>query len=107
MGEGDERPARVVEDDAREVPAGGGKGCGTELAVHGAQVSPARLEEHARAARLDAEHRRGTLGQRSAVREEPPVSLPAEMHADAARTRRFSIGIAQPAVQQAPACWQR
>jgi hypothetical protein len=70
-----------VEDDAREVPAGGGQGRGTELAVYGAQISHLRLEEHAPAVRLYAEHRRGPLGQRSTVREELSFLL-SEMEAD-------------------------
>ena len=40
-----------------------------------AEVATIRLEEHARAALLDAEHRRRTVGQRSAGVEQalPPV----------------------------------
>ena len=104
--EGDERSARVVEDDAREVPACRGQRRGTELAMNGAEVATIRLEEHARAARLDAEHRGGALGQRSARREQAFARPPPKC----TRSRSYtgsSIGMAQPAVQQAPACRQR
>ena len=75
-----------------------------------AEVAAIRLEEHARAARLDAEHRRGTLGRWPSFGEQTSVTLPVagpEVQRYSARRRVLSTGMAQPAVQQAPAWRQR
>jgi len=63
--QGNQRSARVVEDDPGKLPARSRQPFRTELAVDAAEVATIRLEEHARAALLDAEHRRRTDRQGS------------------------------------------
>jgi hypothetical protein len=56
MRQGDERPPRIKDDDARKVAARGGQMAVAHLTLDCAEISTMRLEEHARAVRFVPEH---------------------------------------------------
>ena len=88
MRQRDERSTRVLEHDSRELPTGDRQAIDAELAMHRAEVAGLALEEDARAGRPHAEHRRRTLGERSAGREHG-LAAPRKMHCQPLVRRPF------------------